>query len=249
MKHRIRAALIHLTLSAAIALAVFVPIYFLWYPDVLFDKAGGRALFLLIVVVDVVVGPLITFTIFVPGKKGLMFDLVVISFLQAAALTYGVYVLFESRPAYIVFVKDRFELLRANQMPASELEKARGTAYESLPMTGPKLVAARMPRDLKDQEFVVMAAFAGIDMQHFPKFYVPYESARAEVLARALPIEELRKRNRDRTAEVAAELARLGRKEDEVRFVPMRAGKVDLAVLIDAKSAEVLRIASLNPWS
>lgn len=248
MKHRIRAGLIHLTLSAAIALAVFVPIYFLWYPDVLFDKAGGRALFLLIAAVDVVVGPIITFTIFVPGKKGLMFDLVVIAFLQAAALTYGVHVLFESRPAYIVFVKDRFELLRANQMPASELEKARGTAYETLPVTGPKLVASRMPADVKDQEFVVMAAFAGIDLHYFPKFYVPYDAARADVLAKSLPIEELRKRNSERTGEVAAELARLGRKDDEVRFVPMRAGKADLAVLIDAKSGDVLRITSLNPW-
>src|SRR4051812_39853954 len=99
MKHRIRAATLHLALSAAIAAAVFLPIYFFWYPDVLFSKAGGRDLFFLILGVDVTIGPLITFVIFVPRKKGLAFDLAVIAILQTAALAYGVYVLFESRPA------------------------------------------------------------------------------------------------------------------------------------------------------
>src|SRR5258708_12806906 len=129
MKPRVRAGLIHLALSAAIAALVFLPIYFYWYPDVLFESAGGRDLFMLIVGVDVTVGPLITFVIFVPGKRGLMFDLVVIAIMQSAALAYGVYVLFESRPAYIVFVKDRYELIRPHQFPAGALAKAPPKGY------------------------------------------------------------------------------------------------------------------------
>jgi len=248
MKHRVRAGLIHLALSAAIAAAVFLPIYFFWYPDVLFERAGGRDLFFLIVAVDVVIGPLITFTIFVPGKKGLLFDLVVIAFMQSAALTYGVYVLFESRPAYMVFVKDRFELVRVNQFPETELAKARGTGYEKMPLTGPKVVAVRLPKDANEQQRIMMAALAGMDMQYFPQHYVPYDAVRADVRASALPLEELRKRNRDRVAEVSAELGKLGRKEDEVRFLPLRTGKAELTVLLDAKSADVLKITGLNPW-
>ena len=48
MRHRLRAGLIHLCLSAAIAAAVFLPIYFFWFPDVLYESAGGRDLFLLV---------------------------------------------------------------------------------------------------------------------------------------------------------------------------------------------------------
>ena len=36
--------------------------------------------------VDVTLGPLITLIIFKPGKKGLLFDLVVIGMMQSAAL-------------------------------------------------------------------------------------------------------------------------------------------------------------------
>ena len=248
MKHRIRAGLIHLSLSAAIAGLVFLPIYFLWYPDVLFARAGGGALFQLIVGVDVVIGPLITFVIFVPGKKGLMFDLAVIAFLQTAALAYGVYVLFESRPAYIVFVKDRYELVRANQFPAAELPKAHAKGYDKLPLGGPKLVGVKLPADRDEQLRVLMAGMSGMDLQLFPQHYVPYDEVRAEVRSQGLPIADLRARNRGREAEIAATLAALGRKEEEARFLPLRTGRSELAVIVDAKSGEVLEITAFNPW-
>ena len=84
MRHRIRAGLIHLSLSASIAALVFLPIYFFWYPDVLYDYAGGRDLFLLIVSVDVTLGPLITTVIFVPGGGVMMMPVLRSSLLRCA---------------------------------------------------------------------------------------------------------------------------------------------------------------------
>jgi hypothetical protein len=249
MKHRIRAGLIHLTLSAVVATAVFLPIYFYWYPDVLFESAGGRDLFLLIAGVDVTIGPLITFIIFKPGKKGLVFDLVAIAIVQAAALAGGVYVLFESRPVYIVFVKDRFELVRANQFPEGELAKSHARGYDDLPLGGPKLVAARIPKDPDEQFRMMISGFGGVDLQFYPQHYVPYDEARDDVRKAALPLETLRKRNPKRAPEVDAMLARLGRREDEVRYLPLRTGKAELAVFVDAKSGGILKISSLYPWS
>ena len=42
---RVFAALVHLGLSAAVALLVLCAIYFYWYPDVLFAGAGGKEAF------------------------------------------------------------------------------------------------------------------------------------------------------------------------------------------------------------
>lgn len=249
MKPRVRAGLIHLALSAAIAVLVFLPIYFYWYPDVLFESAGGRDLFLLIAGVNVVIGPVITFIIFVPGKRGLLFDLVVIALAQTAALAYGAYVLFESRPAYIVFVKDRYELIRANQFPEGELEKAHAKGYDNLSFTGPRLVGARMPENIDEKFRIMISGFAGVDLQGYPRYYVPYDEIRADARAAGRPLETLRKLNPQRAPEVAAVLAALSRKEDEVRWLPMRAGKADLAVFVSAKTGEVLKITSLYPWA
>ena len=122
---RYRAAAAHFGLVAAIAFGVFVLAYFVWYPKGLFGTAGGGELFVLIAVTNLVVGPVLTFVVYVPGKKGLAFDLAVISLLQLAALGYGMHVLLESRPVYLVFIKDRFELVRANHIPRAHLERAR----------------------------------------------------------------------------------------------------------------------------
>jgi ABC-type lipoprotein release transport system permease subunit len=43
-------------------------------------------------------------------------------------------------------------------------------------------------------------------------------------------------------------VAGTGRKEDEIDFLPMKSRKRDLAVIVDGRSAEVLRIVALRPW-
>lgn len=249
--NRFRAAAYHLAGTCVVATAVFLPIYFFWYPGALFDQAGGRALFRLIVGVHLVVGPLLVFIVFVPGKKGLVFDLVTIAVIQAAALSYGVYVLFESRPAYIVFVKDRFELVRANDLDDEELEKARPGPYATLPWTGPRLVGAPIPKDPDEQFRLMMSAMKGTDIQHFPRYYTDYGKVTAQVLARASPLARLRELNPnpDRQAGIDRLVAKLGRPEAALRFLPMRVGKhADLAVVVDAESAAVLSIAAFRPW-
>jgi hypothetical protein len=246
---RYRAAGYYLLGSLIVATAVFLPIYFLWYPWALFEKAGGRELFQLIVAVDLVVGPLLVFIVFVPGKKGLAFDLVSIAVLQSAALAYGIFVLFESRPVYIVFVKDRFELVRANDIPEQELEKPESGTYASLPRLGPRIIGARIPTDPDEQFRMMMSALDGLDIQSFPKYYIPYGDVRAQVMARAEPLSRLRELNGQRIAEIDRLVAKLGRAEGGLRFLPMRAGpRVDVTVIVDAASGDLLDIAALRPW-
>lgn len=246
---RYRAVAYFLLASFIVATAVFLPIYFFWYPWALFDRAGGRELFQLIVGVNLVVGPLLVFIVFVPGKKGLAFDLVSIAVLQSAALAFGIYVLFESRPAYIVFVKDRFELVRANDIPEEELEKPESGPYAKLPRLGPRIIGARIPTDPDEKFRMMMSALGGLDVQSYPRYYVPYGEVRAQVIARAAPLSRLRELNGQRLAEIDRLAARLGRAEGELRFVPMRAGPhADVSVVVDAASGELLDIVSLRPW-
>lgn len=244
--NRYQAALIHLGLSAAIATATFVVIYFLWFPGALFAAAGGLKLFFLIAGVDVCLGPLLTLTVFVPGKKGLEFDLAVIAMLQVAGLTYGVYMLSQARPVYVAFVRDRFELARANHIAPEELEKARANGYGRLPLTGPRVVGTRLPTDPDEQFRIANSGLAGIDLQGYPQYFVPYEQVRAEVLKHAQPLSRLRALNPPDKVERA--LARLERPDEGLRFLPMRAGVKDLAVVVDARTGDVVRLLNLQPW-
>ena len=242
MRHRLRAGFIHLCLSAAIAALVFVPIYFIWYPDVLYESAGGRDLFLLIVSVDVTLGPLITTVVYVPGKWGLKFDLVVIGTLQLMALAYGVSVLFESRPVNIVFVKDRFELVSVVDLDAAEVAKAKYPEFRSFSWTGPKLAAADLPTDAAGRKKFIELAMSGVDVQSFPEYYVPYAERRAQVLAAAMSLEKLRKDEPVSSKPVDAWLADSGKKESEVRALLLRTRFAWVVVLIDPKTAEPVKL-------
>ena len=65
---RLRAAAIHLALSALVAMLAGVLVFALWYPFPYRDVSGGSELFRLVVAVDVVLGPLITFAVFNRAK-------------------------------------------------------------------------------------------------------------------------------------------------------------------------------------
>jgi hypothetical protein len=247
MRNRLGAGGAHFLLSLAIALGVFALVYFTWYPWGLFEVAGGRALFTLIVAVDVVVGPLLTFVVFVPGKRGLAFDLAVIAVLQLSSLAYGLSVLHESRPAFLVFAKDRFELLRANDLEAAELARAR-PPFSQIPLTGPLVAGVEFPKDQAEMDTLVFAASSGVDISSFPRYYVPYDRVRADVVRHAGSIAALRKLNAANGGEVEAALAAAALPEANIRFLPVRAGKIDLTALIDARDASVLRVVALRPW-
>lgn len=244
---RFRAALIHLALSILAVGTVFAFVYFAWYPEPLFRGAGGRDLFLVLALVDVTIGPLITLIIFRSGKWGLKFDLAVIALLQVAALAYGTHVAFEARPVWAVYVKGRFDLVRANQVIHEPNARIK-PEFQGLSLRGPRIAGAQVPGDPAEQFRLASTALSGFDVSSFPQFFVPYEEVRAEVAQKARPVSELRRLNADSIERVNRTLAALGRKESEVAFMPMRAGKQDLVVLVDAKTGAVLKFADLKPW-
>jgi hypothetical protein len=239
---RFKAAGTHLLICCAIALMVFLAIATAWYPGALLDTAGGLELFLVVVGVDVTLGPLLTLVVYKPGKKGLAFDLVVIAVLQVSALVYGVHVLFEARPVYVVYVKDRFELVRANDLADEDLAKASG--YASLPWNGPRIAAARLPTDPEERFRMMISGMAGKDVQMYPQYYVRYEDAAGEAIAAAKPISRLRELNPGRGEVIDA----TGLRDEAMRYLPVRAGKRDLTALIDASTGNVVKFVALKPW-
>lgn len=245
---RYRAGSLHLALSLAIAALVFVGVYFVWYPGALLQATGAPWILAIIALLHLGLGPLLTTIVFETGKRGLAFDLLAIVIVQTGALAFGIWMLYQSRPAYIVFIKDRFELARADDIDPDELSKAK-PPYDQLPLTGPRIVGAHLPRDPHEQFRVMMSAMqGGPDIQGFPQYFVPYDEVRQQAAGRAEVIGALRKWNAKDPGGVDALVKSLGGREERLRFLPMRAGKHDLTVVLDADSGEVLRIVALQPW-
>ena len=128
---RWKAAGIHLSISLAIGLLVGALLFGVWYPPPYFHAAGADELILLLVGIDIVLGPLMTLVIFRSGKRGLKFDLTVIGLVQAAALVYGLSIVLQSRPVFLVGAIDRFTLVSAGDIEDSDLQKGRQPLFRS----------------------------------------------------------------------------------------------------------------------
>ena len=239
---RWQAAGTHFLISLAIAAAALAVILGVWFPGALFEAAGGLGLLYLVVGVDVVLGPLLTLVVFKSGKPGMKFDLAVIGAVQLAALVYGCSVVAQARPAFVVFVLDRFEMVAAVELAPEELAAAKRPEFRSVPWTGPKLVAADLPTDIAERQKLVALAQAGVDVQHFPRYYVPYEDRTQQVLAKAATIARLRATEPANMPAVEAWLASSGTKEDEVRALLLRTRFAWLVVLVDPRTARPVKM-------
>jgi hypothetical protein len=242
---RWRASGIHILLSAAVAAAMLAFMLTVWYPRPLFEAAGGDHLIFILVGVDVTLGPLITLIIFKSGKPGLRFDLAVIALVQLSALAYGMHTVYLARPVYLVFTKDRFELVSAKDLDPDDLQKVTHPEFDHLPLGRPRYIAAVSPSDPKARETILMSSLEGKDLQMFPQYYVPYEQEIPNALARAQPLATLLRRDAER---LQRGLQSAGRSQEAVKFLPLRASQVDGAVLLDAKTGAPLEIVLIDPW-
>ncbi len=156
--------------------------------------------------------------------------------------------MFQARPVYVVFVKNRFELVTAVEIDPEELAKVTRQEFRDLPLTGPRVVGAQSPADNKERERILFAAvLGGIDLHSFPQHYVPYEQLAAEVAATGLTMAKAREVEPQAAEAVARYLAGSGRGEAEVRYLPLRARRAWLAAVVDAKSGAVLAFLPFKP--
>ena len=239
---RWQAAGTHLLISVAIAAAVITLMLGVWYPGPLFEAAGGMGMLYILVGVDVVLGPLLTLIVFKSGKRGMKFDLAMIGLAQIIALAYGVNIVFLARPAFIVFVKDRFELVTAVDLDPAELAAAKYPQFRVPGWGEPQFVAADMPTDPKERAKLIDATLAGRDLQHFPRHYVPYAERTREVLAKAVTIARLRVAEPVSARNVDKYLASSGTKEEDVRALLLRTRFAWAVVLVDPKTAQPVKM-------
>jgi len=244
---RFTAAGFHLGISLLIGVAAFLLVRFIWYPQAFWYMSGGRNLFFLVVSVDIVIGPLITLTIFNPKKsrRALAFDLATIGVLQLVALSYGVWTIAQARPLFAVFNVDRITVVTATDLRASDLGTAERPEFTSAPWLGPELIAVRPAKDSVEKSERISSAMAGRDVPQMPKYFVPYQEARAEVLSHAHPLNTLGDKNPKERDVVQSAISGLGRDIADLAYLPTVA-RGDWVAVIDAKTAEIIKYLPFN---
>lgn len=243
MLGKTRAAAIHLLVSGVFALIAASIAFFLWYPSPLWEAVGLAKIFFLLIGIDVIIGPCLTFIVYKVGKLSLKFDISFIVVLQLAAFGYGFFQIAQARPAWIVFNIDRFDVVQA--MDLDKRRKAEATpAFSNAPWWGPKIVASQNPADReKRNELMFESAQGGPDLPQRIDLYVPLEAEAPAIRLRALDLSQLSEFN-----SVSAIDAVLQKWPQVDAWLPVNAKAKSMTALIDKKSARLIAIVNLRPW-
>jgi hypothetical protein len=243
---KLKAAGIHLLISIFIVTAVLTTMFFVWYPKGYFTIMGGETLIALIGFVDVLLGPLLTFVVFKAGKKNLKFDLFCIGFMQIAALTYGTYVMFEARPVFTVFNKDRFQIAAVVDIVPGELTKAKKKQWRQFSITGPTLLAIGAP-DKNDKKEVMFAKVESENAYRYPKLFEEYNAHKTEVIKAGKPLADLAKISADNKLAINQLISKSNRPESDFLYLPIASELAEMSAIIDAKTGDFIQIIDAKP--
>ena len=246
--NRFQASGIHLGISLVVAILVGCLIYFVWYPHPYFQVAGGSNLMLLIMGVDIVVGPLLTLVVYKAGKKGLRFDLACIAMLQAAAFFYGLSVIARARPVFIVAALDRFIPIYANDLDDADLAQAKQPEFATRSWTGPRLVGAKLPTDTKERNDLTFSGVSGKDLEKFPKYYVPYADVSDAMLVKAKPLSDLATKSPVNGAIVNRYIGTKGQIIDQLAYLPLSGRTEAYTMVLSRTTRQPLDVLAIDPW-
>lgn len=242
MSNRLKFSLGHLATSILIALTAIVIVFYFWYPTPLAKAVDVTHIFLMVLGIDVIIGPVLGFFIYKEGKKTLKIDLTIIILVQLAALLYGLFSIFEGRPAWLVYNVDRFELVRNNDIVHENLNQAL-PQFQNSSWLKPQYVAVEFAKNPKQRNNDMFAeVLGGISIAQRPERYVPLVQATAQIQKRRQKLELLQQYN-DKDSVVKI----LNQYPQATAFVPLKASHLDMAVLLD-KKGNVVKIVDLRPW-
>lgn len=242
LQQKMKASAIHLLISLVILTLVAIFIFSIWYPSPLLSAVGGMKIFFLMVLIDIILGPLLTFIVYKKNKKTLQFDLSVIAFFQLVALCFALYSLVLAKPVWIVFNQSRFELIQSHELIVEQ--KPQNSEYLSQNYwTKPKFVAVQLAQtqELREQQ-MMMEAFGGISLAQIPANYVPIENKSVDILSKSYSMDKLYQFNESSHVDTI-----LAKEKTATSWLPMKAKELDMVVLIDQQGL-VVGIVDLRPW-
>lgn len=243
MSLRIKFFIKHLSVSLIVATLVLCWIFTVWYPAPLAKATGVTHIVLLMITIDVIIGPILGFIVYKEYKKSLKFDLMVIVLLQLAALSYGIYSLAEGRPVWMAFNGNRFELIRNNELLDTNTDSHVNNEYYHPSLLGPKYVAVKIAEDQLEREKNMFEELqGGISLAQRPERYVAIAEVHGRIIETSEGISDLKNYNSEQAVDNI-----LDNYPSASNYLGLKANAIDMTVLLDNKG-NTIDIVDLRPW-
>jgi hypothetical protein len=180
MHFRLKLFSLHLLSSATVLTLILGCLYFGWYRWPGWYLTDVTRVVLVMICVDVVLGPTLTLIIANQKKsrRELARDIGIIVAVQLCALVYGSVQLWNGRPLYYAFSENILQLVQAYDIDADEAKLGREQNPALAPhwYSLPRWIWAPLPQDAETSQRIVAAAVSGgDDVISMPRYFKRWE--------------------------------------------------------------------------
>ncbi|MEZ5534772.1 MAG: TfpX/TfpZ family type IV pilin accessory protein [Thiolinea sp.] len=245
LNKKFKASLLHLLISAIIISCFTGFALWVWYPPPFLKISGLLSILLILVTIDLILGPLLTFFIYKPNKPKLAIDLAVIAVVQLAALGYGIHTIQQGHPAYVAYNIDRFTLVNiAEVVPLN----AKHPELRASGWWKPIMVYSKPPTDPSEQERLIFEVLSGKpDIDARPEYYEPFNKFANEVMQKGLTPQQISKTPENKQ-KLEAFITKYGKAANDYAFLPLVGKEKDVLWVWDKDTEQPVGTLDINPW-
>jgi hypothetical protein len=236
MRFRFKAFGLHL-LASSVALASILGILYLgWYRWPGWYLTDVARVVLVLVGVDIVLGPLLTFVIASTGKphRVLIRDIAVIVAVQLCALVYGATSLWSGRPLYYAYSETLLQLVQAYDIDPKESALGLKQNPDLAPhwYSLPRWIWAPLPQNREESLKIVRSSIlGGDDVISMPQYFKPWDQGLSVLRTKLKKVDEIARLGPNDKKKLKERMAKAGLAVDQPNCMPLTGrGRILLAV-------------------
>jgi hypothetical protein len=251
MKFRLKAFSLHLLGSASALTLILGTLYFGWYRWPGWYLAEATPVVAVLVGVDLVIGPLLTFVIASNRKsrRELTRDIGIIVAVQVLALIYGTTSLWNGRPLYYAYSETVLQLVQAYEINASEAELGRKQNAVLAPhwYSLPRWIWAPLPSDPEEAQKLITAVLSGSDdVISMPRYFKRWDEGLPTLRERLKKVDDVPYFSPGDKKKLKERLQAAGLSTDQLNTMTFTGKGSPLLAVFDLANLEIIGIFKAN---
>ncbi|MGC1521363.1 MAG: hypothetical protein WA803_07470 [Steroidobacteraceae bacterium] len=251
MRFRFKAFGLHLLASSVALSTILGSLYLGWYRWPAWVLTDVIHVVLVMVGVDVVLGPTLTFIIARSSKprRELARDIAVIVVVQLCALVYGTASLWSGRPLYYTYSEGLLQLVQAYDIDSEEavLGWQRNPGLAPHWYSLPRWVWAPLPEDLDLRKKIVTSAIVGgDDVVSMPQYFKPWSQGLADLRARLKKVDNVAYFAPSQKGALKERMRAAGLATDEANAMPLTGRGHPLLAVFDPATLKISAILAAS---
>ena len=247
MRFRLKLFSLHLLSSATVLTLVLGSLYLGWYRWPGWYLTDVTRVIVVMVCVDVVLGPTLTFIIANQKKlrRELTRDIGIIVALQLCALTYGSVQLWNGRPLYYAFSENVLQLVQAYDIDPSEAKLGREQNPGLAPhwYSLPRWIWAPLPQDPDERKKIFGAAISGgDDVISMPRYFKRWEEGLPSLRSQLKKVDNVAYFAKSEKKKLKDKMRAAGMADDQPDTMPLTGRGHPLLAVIDPASLKITAV-------